>query len=56
MRVRWKHAADAFGTAKRVLPDGTIYVEWDPGSGLLNWKMHVYNLVFRVPCGRRVPR
>lgn len=53
MRVRWKHG-EAYGTARKVLPDGKIYVDWGRGSGLLNWEMNLYNLVFRVPCGRRV--
>lgn len=65
VRVRWKHGGKNgpyMGTAIhpetiKFNPSGHevpgAYVVWDNPS-ILGARMTFYNLVFRVPCGRRV--
>lgn len=52
MRVRWKNSDD-YGEALRLEPTDPklVRVKWEAGA--INWEW-VRDVVFRVPCGRRV--
>lgn len=49
LRVRHKYFSDATGRAVGYFDDGKIYVKWDNPRNLLDFKVGVWNLVFRVP-------
>lgn len=48
MRVRHSTFGD-WGVAKKLLPDGRVYVKWDNPRSLLDTFCYVHNLIFRVP-------